>query len=133
MDAAHLDSIPLFASLSAKERKQLAMWMDVVDLPAGRQLTAQGVLAYEFLVIKEGSAEVTQEGRHLRELGPGDYLGEIGLLDAERRRSATVVTTSPTTALVLAGPQFRAMMQEMPAVAQQVRETIRARLDTADR
>jgi CRP/FNR family transcriptional regulator, cyclic AMP receptor protein len=128
MDGAELKSIPLFDSLSAKEREELAGWMDIVDLPDAKSLTEQGVLAYEFLVIKQGTAEVTQDGRHLRDLGPGDYLGEIGLLEGEQRRTATVTTTSPMQAIVMAGPQFRAMVREMPKVAEQIRETIKLRL-----
>jgi CRP/FNR family cyclic AMP-dependent transcriptional regulator len=128
MDGAELKSIPLFDSLSAKQREELAGWMDIVDLPDAKSLTEQGVLAYEFLVIKQGTAEVTQDGRHLRDLGPGDYLGEIGLLEGEQRRTATVTTTSPMQAIVMAGPQFRAMVREMPKVAEQIRETIKLRL-----
>jgi CRP-like cAMP-binding protein len=128
MDGAELQSIPLFDSLSAKEREELAGWMDIVDLPNAKSLTEQGVLAYEFLVIRQGTAEVTQDGRHLRDLGPGDYLGEIGLLGGEQRRTATVTTTSPMQAIVMAGPQFRAMVREMPKVAEQIRETIKLRL-----
>jgi CRP/FNR family cyclic AMP-dependent transcriptional regulator len=128
MDGAELKSIPLFDSLSAKEREELAGWMDIIDLPDAKSLTEQGVLAYEFLVIKQGTAEVTQDGRHLRDLGPGDYLGEIGLLEGEQRRTATVTTTSPMQAIVMAGPQFRAMVREMPKVAEQIRETIKLRL-----
>jgi CRP/FNR family cyclic AMP-dependent transcriptional regulator len=128
MDAADLKSIPLFDSLSAKERETIASWMDVVDLPVGKRLTDQGVLAYEFLVIKQGTAEVLQDGRRVRDLGPGDHVGEIGLLQDDRRRTADVVTTSPMQAIVMAGPQFRAMMRDMPTVAERIRETIRSRL-----
>jgi CRP-like cAMP-binding protein len=128
MDVAEVKSIPLFASLSAKEQEQLASWMDIVDLPSGKTLTKQGVLSYEFLVIKRGGAEVTQDGKHLRDLGPGDYLGEIGLTQDNRRRTASVVTTSPMQAAVMAGPQFRAMLRDMPKVAEQIRKTIESRL-----
>jgi CRP-like cAMP-binding protein len=128
MDVSEVKAIPLFASLPAKELQQLASWMDIVDLPSGKKLTEEGVLAYDFLVIKQGSAEVTHDGKHLRDLGPGDYLGEIGLTQNDRRRTASVVTTSPMQAAVMAGPQFRAMLRDMPAVAEQIRQTIASRL-----
>jgi CRP-like cAMP-binding protein len=128
MDAADLRLIPLFDALSPKERDQLAAWMDVVDLPSGKRLIEEGVLAYDFLVIKQGTAEVLQDGRHVRDLGPGDYLGEIGLLQDDRRRTATVVTTSPVQAIAMAGPQFRAMVREIPTVAERIRTTISQRL-----
>ena len=103
--------------------------MDVVDVPAGRTLIDEGVLAYEFMVIRHGTAEVTQAGRHLRDLGPGDYIGEIGLLQEDRRRSATVTTTSPLQALVMTGPEFRAMVREIPEVGEQIKAAARERLE----
>jgi CRP-like cAMP-binding protein len=128
MDAAPLRSIPLFASLSEKERGQLAAWMDVVDLPAGKNLTEEGAFAYEFMVIGRGTAAVSEGDRHVSDLDPGDYLGEIGLLGGERRRTASVITTSPMQAFVMAGSQFRAMTRDLPAVAEHNRTTIRTRL-----
>lgn len=128
MDSAPLRSIPLFAALTEKQRGQLAAWLDVVDLPAGRNLTDQGALSYEFLIIGRGTAEVTVGGEHVADLGPGDYIGEIGLLGADHRRTASVVSTSPIQAFVMAGAQFRAMTRDLPAVAEQIRTTIRTRL-----
>lgn len=127
MDAAPLRSIPLFASLTEKQRRQLAEWMDVVDLPAGKDLTEEVALSYEFLVIGQGTAEVTEAGRRVAELGPRDYLGEIGLLEGNRRRTASVITTSPMQAFVMAGSQFRAMTRDLPAVAEHIHNTIQTR------
>lgn len=127
MDADRLRAIPLFASLDAKARKALAAWADEVDLPAGRALATQGAFAYEFVVIEEGTAEVTQDGRHLRALGPGDFVGEIGLLETERR-TASVVTTSPMRAVVMTGVNFKATLREHPEVDAQIRQAIAERL-----
>jgi CRP/FNR family transcriptional regulator, cyclic AMP receptor protein len=128
VDPADLKSIAPFDRLSATDRRKLAQWMDLVELPVDRVLTEEGALAFEFLVITHGTVRVTQDREHVRDLGPGDYVGEIGLLNEDRRRTASVVTTSPVRAIVMAGPQFRAMVREMPALAAHIQETIRTRL-----
>lgn len=128
MDAKELRTVELFARLSEGDRRALARWADIVDLPSGKVLMKQGSLAHEFLVIVSGSAEVTQGGQRIRDLGPGDFCGEIALLQEDQSRTATVSTTSPMRAVVLTGAQFRAMVREMPSVAERVRATIQERL-----
>jgi CRP/FNR family cyclic AMP-dependent transcriptional regulator len=127
VDADRLKAIPLFGGLGRKQLDELAGWADEVDLPAGKALVTEGTFAYEFVIIEEGSAKVTSGGQHLADLGPGDYLGEIGLLAAPRR-TASVVTTAPMRAVVMTGPSFRAMVKAMPSVAEQIRSTIDARM-----
>ena len=92
MIADKLAQIPLFASLSKHDREQIARAADEVEVQAGKHLAEQGRFAYEFMAIEEGTADVIKDGEKLRELGPGDFFGEIGLLEAERR-TATVVAT----------------------------------------
>lgn len=131
MDPKRLQSVPLFQSLSKKELERLSRSMDEVDLPEGKRLAEEGAYAYEFFIIEEGSASVSREGKKVRDLQPGDFFGEIALLEAERR-TASVVTTSPMVAIVMTGPDFRAMEREQPEVAAKVREVIQQRL-AADR
>ena len=131
MDPKRLQSVPLFQSLSKKELERLSRSMDEVDLPEGKRLAEEGAFAYEFFIIEEGAASVSREGKKVRDLQPGDFFGEIALLEAERR-TASVVTTSPMVAIVMTGPDFRAMEREQPEVAAKVREVIQQRL-AADR
>ena len=131
MDEKRLKGVPLFESLGKRERKVLAQRADEVDVPEGKHLAREGTFAYEFFVIEAGTAEVIQDGRRIRELGAGDFFGEIGLLESERR-TASVIATSPMRLIVLTGPNFRAMQREAPDVAEQVRRTIEERL-AADR
>jgi CRP-like cAMP-binding protein len=127
MDAERLKDVPLFANLSKKERAEVARFTDELELPAGKVLGAEGSFAYEFFVIEEGTAEVTKEGERLTELGPGDFFGEIGLLESERR-TATVTATSPMKVIVVFGRDFRDMKRQLPSVAEQVEAAIRERL-----
>lgn len=128
MDAQQLRSMSLFASLTDADLAQLAEWTDEIELPAGRVLVAEGALAFDLLIIRSGTADVTVDGELRRTLGPGDIIGEIGLLSPDLRRTATVVATSPIVAAVITGPQFRAIVRDHPQVADRVFETIRSRL-----
>jgi CRP/FNR family transcriptional regulator, cyclic AMP receptor protein len=128
LDTARLRSIPLFAELSERERAEVARFADEVTVPAGKMLAEEGQFAYEFFVIEQGTAEVTKEGRVLAQLGPEDFFGEIGLVEAERR-TATVVAKSPMELIVIFGPNFRRLERELPEIATQIRKAIRERLE----
>jgi CRP-like cAMP-binding protein len=127
VDAKSLERVPLFAGLSHKEREKIARWADSVDLPAGRQLLEEGRLPHEFFVILEGEVEVTHEGERLATLGPGEFFGEIALIQ-HGRRTASVVSTTPSTLAVMSPASFAAMRREMPEVAGRVDDAIRERL-----
>ena len=127
MDAQRLKTVSLFSDLSKGQLEQLAGWIDEVDLPAGVKLLDEATFAYEFVVIESGSAAVSIEGRHVNDLGPGDFFGEIALLKTPRR-TASVETTSPMRAAVISGANFRAMIRDFPQVAQKVRAVMEARL-----
>jgi CRP-like cAMP-binding protein len=126
MDERRLEAIPLFASLSDRERRQVAHWADEVDIGQGQRLVNQGAFAHEFFVILEGEAEVTREGQHLTDLGPGDFFGEIALETADRR-TATVTAKSPMTVVVMFGRDFHQMESSMPQVADQIKQAIEER------
>ena len=127
MDPKRLREISLFAGLGKRELEQVGQWTTELELPEGQVLGRQGSIAYEFFVIEDGTAEVTIDGEHVADLGPGDFFGEIGLLERERR-TATVTATRPIRVIVMLGSEFRAMEREMPRVAAQVRQAIADRL-----
>ncbi len=128
MDAKQLEGVGFFSSLSKKELGTLAQWTDEVSVGEGHELATEGRFAHEFFIIEQGSATVTQNGEPIAELGPGDFFGEIGLLETVRR-TATVVSTTPMRLIVMFQREFKQMEQEMPAVAARIRSAIRARLD----
>jgi CRP-like cAMP-binding protein len=127
VDTKKLEQIPLFRGLSRKERERVARWADEIDVPAGYHLLDQGRFPHEFYVILEGSASVTRDGRPIAELGQGDFLGEIAI-EHHDRRTATVVATTPLTAVVMRDREFSEMEREMPSVCEQVRRAIEERL-----
>ena len=128
MDEAQLQQLPLFAGLSKRERKRLAPLIDEVDVEPGRTLASEGELAYELFVIEDGTAEISRAGVAIAVLGPGDFFGEIALLDEGRRRTSTVVATSSMRLAVLQGHDVRVIERELPAVAGRIRAAIEERL-----
>jgi CRP/FNR family transcriptional regulator, cyclic AMP receptor protein len=128
VDVKALEGIGAFSGLSKRELEKLAGWTFELEVAAGEELTKEGRLAHEFFVIEDGAAEVLQNGARIAELGAGDFFGEIGLLERERR-TATVIATTPLRVIVMSAQEFRRMEQELPAIADRVRSAIRARLD----
>jgi CRP/FNR family transcriptional regulator, cyclic AMP receptor protein len=129
MDAKRLEGVGLFSTLSKQDLQKLARWTDEITVAAGSEVASEGSFAHEFFVIEDGTAEVRRDGERLAELGPGDFFGEIGLLETERR-TASVVATTPLSVIVMFQREFKQMEGEMPAVADRIRSAIRARLDS---
>jgi CRP/FNR family transcriptional regulator, cyclic AMP receptor protein len=130
MDEARLKSVPLFATLSKRELRQVARSCDEVDVREGRALMTEGDSAYEFFVIEDGTAEVTTaDGRRLADLGPGDFMGEMGAM-AHGKRSASVVAKSPMTVIVMTDRDLRHLEREMPSVHRQLCAAVEKRTAT---
>jgi CRP-like cAMP-binding protein len=126
VDDARLKDLDLFSELSRRERRELAKYADELDIPEGRELVSQGDWAYEFFVIESGRAEVIRDGKHIADLGPGDFLGEMGLV-AHATRNATVTARSPMSVVVMTAPAFRGMERSIPSVAGRIREAVEER------
>jgi CRP-like cAMP-binding protein len=101
-----LKEVPLFAHASQKELEFLASRMDETPAPAGTELTRQGSSGNTFYVLLDGEADVTIDGKHRRTLKPGDFFGEISMLD-RGPATATVVAKTPVRLMVMSHAQFR--------------------------
>ena len=126
MYKARLHDVPFFSMLKKKDLTAIAQQTDEVDVPAGKVLAQEGDVGHEFFVIEEGTAEVTRDGQRIGELGPGDFFGEMALLE-EERRTATVTATSPMTLIVMTRASFRAMDQSLPGIHAEVHAAIEQR------
>lgn len=129
MDAAPLKDIPIFTNLSRRDRKVIAQHADEIDLKAGVQLTEAGRLATEVFVIVEGSADVFDGDEKINQLGPGDVIGEIGVMETTVR-TASVVATSPLKAIVIYGRALKAMRDSVPEVYGRLQVLIQERLES---
>lgn len=108
-----LSKVPLFSRCDKKELKAIAHRATELHFEPGRTLTREGSRGYEFFVIIDGKATVTRGGAELATLGPGDFFGELALLDREPR-TATVTVDSPMDALVIDSREFRSLLEEAP-------------------
>jgi CRP-like cAMP-binding protein len=126
MEESQLASIDLFSSLSKRERSEIATRAEEIEVPSGTHLVREGEFAYEFFVIEDGSAEVVRDGEHIADLGPGDFLGEMGIV-TQSPRNASVVAREPTRVMVLSEQDFRGVARSFPTVAEQIREAVRER------
>ena len=126
MNQARLTEVPFFAMLKKKELAVVAQQADEIDVRAGKVLAREGDIGHEFFVIDTGTAEVTRNGERLAELGPGDFFGEIALLE-EDRRNATVTAGSDMSLIVMTRASFRALDRSAPEVHAIVAEAIRER------
>ena len=127
METKVLEQLHLFARLDKRERRHLAERAEEVDVPAGKRLATHGDLAYEFFVIEDGTARVEIDGAQTASLGPGDFFGEMGLLKADHRRTATVTADTPMRLMVLTGADFRVLNRQVPSVAEKVEAAMRER------
>jgi|SRR5205823_9155757 len=128
MNVERLAAVAIFSGVPKRDLERLAQWTDEVSVPAGYELAREGQFAHEFFVIESGTAEVVQGGTRIAELGPGDFFGEIGLLETERR-TASVIALTEMDLVVMFQREFRQMEQELPPVADRIQAAIRARLE----
>ncbi len=122
-----LRRVPIFSQCSKRELQFLSSRMDEISVAAGRTLITQGVATDSFYLLVNGEVEVTVKGRPRRRLGPGDFFGEIGMMD-RGPATATVVTTTPVDALVLSHAQFRDAIRGNEAIALKVMANMAERL-----
>ena len=126
MDEQKLKTIPLFSGLGKDELRRVARATDEIDVPEGKELLREGEFAYEFMVIQDGRAEVTRDGEHVADLGPGDFLGEIAALE-RGKRNATVTASSPMCLAVMTAHDLRAVASSMPELEQTLKTTAEQR------
>jgi cAMP-dependent protein kinase regulator len=126
LDPSRLKSISLFKDIPDDALREIATFADEQSVSEGQHLVDEGDYSYEFMAIEEGSAEVLRDGQHVADLGTGDFFGEMGLLERDRR-SATVVAKTPMRLITLTGWDLKRMEKSMPQAVQQIRTTMEQR------
>jgi CRP/FNR family cyclic AMP-dependent transcriptional regulator len=126
LDPSRLKDLPLFREVSEHELTEIAPFADEVTVQEGEELVKEGDFSYEFMAIEEGEADVFREGEKVATLGPGDYFGEMGLLERDRR-NATVVAKAPMRLITLTGWDLKRMEKSMPQAVVKIRQTMEQR------
>jgi CRP/FNR family transcriptional regulator, cyclic AMP receptor protein len=118
---------PFFAGLSRGDLLQLAKVSEDMEVDEGKVLTREGQSGSEFFVIVDGEVSVTKNGQEIRTLGPGDFFGEIALLE-DTPRTATVVAKAPLRFFVLTRRSFRSLLAHQPELEQKVLAALEERV-----
>jgi CRP-like cAMP-binding protein len=125
-----LRRVPLFAGLDERELERLARQMKERTFPEGSVVTHEGDTGAGFFVIGEGNAIVTVGGETRATLGPGDYFGEVALID-EGVRSASITAATDLRCYGMTPWEFRPFVEEHPKVAWTLLETLAKRFRSA--
>jgi CRP/FNR family transcriptional regulator, cyclic AMP receptor protein len=111
MDPARLTAIPIFSELSDDEAKRLAAFASETSAAEGQMLMKEGDYSVELIAIEEGTADVIQDGETIASVGPGDLIGEMGLLE-RKPRNADVIASSPMRLIKLTHWEIRRMSED---------------------
>jgi CRP/FNR family transcriptional regulator len=125
--AALLSAARLFDGVDAEGMDRIAAVAIEVDFPAGHVIARQGEIGTGFFVVISGGASIVRAGATIATIGPGDFFGELSVLDG-RPRVAQVIADGPTTCLALASWDFEAVLLDEPRVTLAVLRAMATRL-----
>jgi CRP-like cAMP-binding protein len=125
-----LNRVPIFSDCSAKDLAAVARGLKEVNHKASRVIAREGDPGIGLFIIAEGAATVSIGGKTKAKLGPGDFFGEIALLDGGPR-TATVTADTDVKLYGLTEWVFRGLLQEHPAVAVKTLQAMAGRLRNA--
>src|SRR5919199_3313919 len=127
-----LSDVPLFSGLSRRHLKHVAALTEDEEFDEGETLAEEGEAGDTFYVLLQGEAKVERGGRKIARLLPGDFFGEIALIDAGPR-TATVVAETPIQTLTIHRKRFQKMIEEDPSIVVQMLEELSKRLRNQQR
>lgn len=125
-----LAACPLFRGVGAEQLAALAESATEVEFPPRHVIARQGEIGTGFFVIVDGRVNVVRDAQTLATLGPGEFFGELSVLDGQPR-IAQVVATEPTRCLALASWDFERILLEQPALSLAILRGLAARLRSA--
>jgi CRP/FNR family transcriptional regulator, cyclic AMP receptor protein len=126
-----LRRVDLFSGLPPESLEVLADAAVEIEFPAGHYIVQQGMVGSGLLVIVSGSVTVVRGDDVLATLGPGDFFGELSVLD-QAPRSASVIAQEPTTCLGIASWDLLRVLEEQPKLALALLRALAARIRAAD-
>jgi CRP/FNR family transcriptional regulator, cyclic AMP receptor protein len=126
-----LQNIPMFSYLTKKQLGEVARHTTEVDMDAGHVLARDGEIGHELFIIVDGTATVSRNGKTLAQLGRGDCVGEMSLLD-RKPRSADVVADEPMSVLVIGEREFKPLLESAPDLSLRLLRSLAQRLRDAD-
>jgi CRP-like cAMP-binding protein len=122
-----LAACPLFGGVGGEDLAAVADRAIEVDFPAGHVIARQGEIGTGFFVIEAGGARVVQDGQERARLGPGDFFGEMSVIDG-LPRVAQVIATADTRCLALPSWEFERLIVEHPTIGLAIIRGLSSRL-----
>lgn len=129
---ALLQKVSLFRSLSRKQLEQVAGLADEIVVPAGKRLATAGDSGQELFIIIEGDAVARPAGKGTVRLGPGEFFGEMSLVDGGPR-SATVDAATSMRLLVVGRREFWRLLEAAPPLGVKIMSVLSRRVREAER
>jgi CRP/FNR family cyclic AMP-dependent transcriptional regulator len=127
----HLRKVPMLAGLDSKELDEVISISTDLNVPADRVLITEGSNAQEMIIVVDGNLEVTRDGQHVANIGPGGFAGELALL-TDSRRNATVAATTDSRVLHVRGGAFDVLLKRVPLIAVKMLPVVAARVYDSD-
>ena len=127
-----LEQVPLFSGLSRRQLRRLAEHADIVSFREREAIVEAGQAGGTFYVMLEGEAKVVRGSKTVGRLEPGEFFGEISLLDGGPR-TATVLAETPVSAIRIFKRSFDRVVSEEPAVAAKILTVVARRLREAEK
>ena len=128
---ARLRAVPMFATLSKRELGLLLRQADELRYPARHQVVKEGTRGEEFWMVIEGELAVQRGGREVARLGPGEFFGELAVIDTTTR-DATVVSKTPVDLLCIGQRSFWALVEGSPTLMRKMMVGMARRLHEMD-
>ena len=122
-----LERVPLLSECTGRQLREVARITQVMEVPSGTILTRAGDPGEEFFFIVDGSARIEIPGGKQGRLAPGEFFGEMSLLDGGPR-SATIVADTSVRLLVIKRRNFATLLREVPALTLKILSTLSKRV-----
>lgn len=122
-----LRRVPMFAGCKSDALEEIGKLADEVDVPDGYTLIHEGTFGEQFFMIVDGRVRIDRGGQTITTMGPGQFLGEIALID-KGRTTATATTEGPTKLFVLGHQAFNSLLDRSPAIRLEVMNALAARV-----
>lgn len=126
-----LSRVPIFSNCTPEEISAIAAVAQESGFQTGQIIVTQGTPGQAFYLVLSGRVEIIRDGQSLGAFGPGDFFGEMSLLD-HAPRSATIKALETSTCLMLSSWDFKALLEKHPSIAIKLLEVLSRRLRVAD-
>lgn len=130
MNSEKLKSLPLFDGMADDVVEKCASSFQETEMLAGTVLAREGDFAYKFFIVLDGEVEVQRGFEHIATLGPGEFFGEMGVIEGGRRNARVLATTNCNLAWMLIW-EFDKMTKDHPEIAMRIHATVEGRSDSS--